>query len=95
MDIGLVRLSGRLICRTAKEVETVRVQLPEHIRLTRAEAGCVSFDVFQSDDPLVWTVEECFLDNAAFVYHQQRTHASKWWSATAEIPREFEICGLP
>lgn len=85
----LVRLSGRLICRTVEEAETVRTHLPELVRLTRSEAGCVSFDVLRSADPLIWTVEERFLDKAAFDFHQQRTRASVWWSATAEILRDF------
>ncbi|MCA8931022.1 MAG: antibiotic biosynthesis monooxygenase, partial [Rhodospirillaceae bacterium] len=76
------------------EVEVVKSCLPEHVRLTRAEPGCVSFDVTETDDPLVWNVEECFLDRAAFEFHQHRTRASAWWVATAEIAREFRVSGL-
>lgn len=84
----MVRLSGFLRCASVAEVETVQRHLPEHMRLTRAEPGCISFEVSQTDDPLVWCVEELFADPAAFDFHQQRTRASKWFETTAGIVRE-------
>ncbi|PZQ51685.1 MAG: antibiotic biosynthesis monooxygenase [Rhodovulum sulfidophilum] len=90
---GPVRLTGRLICGSAREAELVRRHLPEHLRLTRAEPGCVSFDVSRTADPLVWRVEECFVDRAAFEAHRRRTRASDWWGATAEIRRDYRIAG--
>ncbi|WP_417818048.1 putative quinol monooxygenase [Tritonibacter scottomollicae] len=89
-----VRLSGRLLCATLADVALVKAKLPEHIRLTRNEPGCVSFEVRQTDDPLIWSVEECFTDPAAFDLHQTRSRASDWWRATQHIPREYEVCGL-
>lgn len=91
---GFVRLSGRLICGSAGDVEMVRAHLPEHTHLTLAEPGCLSFSVVPSDDPMVWLVDECFRDRAAFVAHQQRTRASAWWAATAAIPRQYQITGM-
>ncbi|MDH6296666.1 quinol monooxygenase YgiN [Agrobacterium fabrum] len=61
-----VRLSGFLRCLSEDDVELVRQHLPDHIRLTRAEPGCISFEVSQTDDPLVWRVEELFADRPAF-----------------------------
>lgn len=55
---GAVRLSGFLRCASMEDVELVVRHLPEHIRLTRAEPGCLSFEVSQTDDPLIWRVEE-------------------------------------
>lgn len=49
----MVRLSGFLRCASVAEVEIVQRHLPEHMRLTRAEPGCISFEVSQTDDPLV------------------------------------------
>jgi quinol monooxygenase YgiN len=92
--IGGVQLSGRLICTSQAEAEIVREHLPEHIRLTRSEPGCMSFDVIRTDDPLVWRVEESFRDKPAFEFHQQRTRSSAWWEATAEIARDFRVTGL-
>lgn len=89
----MVRLSGFLRCASMAEVETVKRHLPDHIRRTRAEPGCISFEVSQTDDPLVWRVEELFADQDAFDFHQQRTSTSKWFEATSAIAREYEITG--
>lgn len=89
----MVRLSGFLRCASVAEIEAVKRHLPDHIRLTRAEPGCISFEVSQTDDPLVWHVEELFADQTAFDYHQQRTRASKWFEATSAIVREYKIVG--
>lgn len=91
---GEVRLSGRLICATEAEAETVRRLLAEHIRLTRAEPGCLSFEVTGTADPMVWQVEETFADPAAFTAHQTRTRASVWGMATAGFRREFVVTGM-
>lgn len=88
---GSVRLSGRLICSSPSQVEAVRQHLPEHIRLTRGEPGCLSFEVTQSDDPMVWRVEELFVDRLAFDDHQARTRTSTWAKATATIMRDYEV----
>ena len=84
-------LSGRLICADAEEAERVRAHLPDHIRLTRAETGCLSFEVTQSPDPLIWTVEERFTSRAAFEAHQMRVAASDWGRATRGIKRDYLI----
>lgn len=88
-----VRLTGRLTCASPQEADLVRAHLPEHIRLTRAEPGCLSFEVFQTGDPLVWHVEERFRDAEAFAFHQNRTRASAWWAATRAISRAYEVSG--
>lgn len=49
--MGTVILEGKLLCKDAAEVELVKKLLPEHIRLTKAEPGCISFTVTQSQDP--------------------------------------------
>lgn len=89
--IGTVSLSGKLVCASHQEVEVVRKYLPEHIRLTKAEPGCLSFEVVQTNDPLVWQVEECFTNQEAFEHHQQRTRNSDWWKETSKIKRDYEI----
>lgn len=70
----------------------VQAHLPDHIRLTLAEAGCVSFSV--TKDTKVagrFNVAEEFTDRAAFDAHQARTKASEWAKVTAGIPRQYEI----
>ena len=91
---GAVRLSGYLRCATVQEADQVRRHLPDHARLTRAEPGCISFEVVPTDDPLVWRVEEVFTDTAACATHQRRTRASAWWAATRQIARDYSVTGL-
>jgi quinol monooxygenase YgiN len=91
--VTAVRLSGLLLCASAEEAEIVRRHLPEHVRLTRAEPGCLCFEVAPTDDPLTWRVEERFVDRAAFEAHRRRTRASAWGAATLAIRREYEVTG--
>lgn len=93
--MGEVRLAGELICADEAQLEAVRQHLPRHIELTRAEVGCLEFDVQQTDDPMVWTVRERFTDEAAFRRHQRRVADSEWGSATAGIERRYDVQGLP
>ena len=86
-----IALTGRLICRDGAEAALVRAHLPEHIRLTRAEPGCLSFEVSQSADPLVWSVAELFESRAAFAAHQARAGASAWGRATHGIKRDYAV----
>ncbi|MCB6177203.1 antibiotic biosynthesis monooxygenase [Rhodobacter sp. Har01] len=90
----MITLTGHLICSGEAEAALVRAHLPDHIRLTRAEPGCVSFLVTPTEDPLVWRVEESFADAPAFQAHQTRSRASAWWQATCHIGREFQTRGL-
>lgn len=85
-----IRLTGRLICASEEQAAIVREYLPEHIRLTKAEPGCLYFDVSHAG-AMTWDVEERFCDRAAFDAHQTRTKASLWGSQTAGIAREYEI----
>ncbi len=90
-----VTLTGTLRCASEDEAARVRAALDEHIRLTRAEAGCISFEVTPSDDPMVWNVAEEFTDPAAFEAHQSRAGGSDWAIQTKGIAREYSIKGMP
>ncbi|HRM74757.1 MAG TPA: hypothetical protein PLI13_08650, partial [Paracoccus sp. (in: a-proteobacteria)] len=57
---GIVRLTGLLQCADAAEAASVRAHLPEHVRLTRVEPGCLSFQINPTPDPLIWRVDEAF-----------------------------------
>ena len=87
----MIRLTGQLICADATEAAIVRAHVAEHIRLTRAEPGCLSFEVIASDDPLVWQVAEIFRSMPDFEAHQTRTRASNWFAATKAIRRDFQV----
>lgn len=89
-----VTLKGTLTCTSQKELDRVLQGVEAHIVLTRAEAGCLSFEVIQSDDPMVWTVSERFTDAAAFEAHQTRAGTSDWAQLTKGIARDYEITGL-
>ena len=84
-----VKLSGQLICADDREVAIVQQHLPLHQRLSRAEPGCLTFEVVQTDDPRVWQVDEVFADEAAFAAHQERVPRSEWGRATAGIERRY------
>lgn len=87
----MIKLTGRLVCKSAEEVDVVREYLPEHKALTKEETGCVSFEVTETADPLIWKVEELFTNQATFDAHQTRTRASVWGRETSAIAREYEI----
>ncbi len=94
LKTGQVRLSGRLICAPDAESEIVRRYLPEHVRLSRAEPGCLTFSVEATDDPLIWQVDESYVDRGAFLHHEDRMRASTWGSVTVGIRREYQVFGL-
>jgi len=76
----------------ADRLAEVSAALPEHIRLTRAETGCISFNVTPSPDVAgQYDVSEVFSDSAAFEAHQIRTRASHWAGVTKGIPRQYRI----
>ena len=87
-----VTLTGYLEVPDA-DIALVEAHLPDHIALTRAESGCVSFDV--RPDPANrnrYLVNEVFRDRAAFDLHQKRVKSSEWGKVTAHLARSYEIC---
>ena len=89
----MITVTGQLICVSAADVDLVQRLLPDHIRLSRDEPGCLSFDVVQTADPLIWQLDETFVDRTAFEAHQVRTRTSRWFKATAQLKRKFHISG--
>lgn len=84
-----IALSGQLRCADAAQLMAVLTHLPDHVAASRAEAGCLHFDIAQTDDPLVWQVEELFTGDAALKAHKARTMESPWAAATAGIARDI------
>lgn len=82
-----VALSGRLTCTDAAHLMALLSHVGAHVDASRAEPGCLHFQVFQTDDPLAWQLEALFRDPAALEAHRARTRQSAWWTATAGIPR--------
>ncbi len=70
----------------------VEAELVNHIALTRAEQGCLVFEV--TPDPenknILYVYEE-FVDQNAFEAHQQRVKSSQWGKISVNVGRHFEI----
>ncbi|KMK66888.1 putative quinol monooxygenase [Puniceibacterium sp. IMCC21224] len=84
-----IYLTGTLTCPD-EDIAVVRAALPDHIRLTRAEPGCLSFDIIETV-PGTYKVDEIFANRAAFEAHQTRTRASDWYRITGQMARDFAV----
>ncbi|MDO5657671.1 MAG: GNAT family N-acetyltransferase [Paracoccus sp. (in: a-proteobacteria)] len=84
----LIELTGRLSARDDAEAARIRALLPAHIEATRAEPGCLRFDVEEVGARL-WQVDELFTDDDAFAAHQTRAGGSAWGQGTAAAPRDY------
>ncbi|MBC9247051.1 GNAT family N-acetyltransferase [Paracoccus sp. 11-3] len=85
----LLALSGRLICADTAQMLLAMDLLPDHVRLSRAEPGCLRFDIAQDSDPLIWNLSELFINRAAFEAHQDRTAASTWGQNSKDLTRDY------
>lgn len=85
----MIALSGRLICADTAQMMTALSLLPEHVELSRAEPGCLRFDIWQDDDPMIWHLAEVFTDADAFAAHQARTGTGEWGRKSTDIERDF------
>ncbi|MTD99189.1 GNAT family N-acetyltransferase [Paracoccus sp. YIM 132242] len=84
----MVGLTGRLTCADAGQMMTALSLLPDHMRLSREEPGCLRFELWQDEDPLVWHLSELFVDADAFAAHGARTKASAWGRESGGIGRD-------
>lgn len=87
----MIRLRGQMVCMTPEEAATVRLHLAEHLHLGRSAPGCLSFEVAETDDPMVFEVMEAFRDRASFDAHQARARDSAWFAATRGILRHLRL----
>ncbi len=89
-----IRLTGHVEVPPARW-DAVLAALPEHIRLSQAEPGCLQFLVV----PLVAAgrleVDETFRDRAAFDAHQARLAGTGWARATTGLVRHYQVAELP
>ncbi|MCR6671745.1 putative quinol monooxygenase [Devosia ginsengisoli] len=88
-------MAGRVFLEGYMEVPPERLAavtdaLPAHIALTRAEPGCLAFDVTPSPDGR-FRVSEIFSDQTAFDAHQARVQTSAWAEVTAGLPRHYTV----
>jgi len=92
--MGKVVLSGYIEVPVA-ELAAVTAALPEHIKQTREEAGCLFFDV-HPDEAVggKFLVYEEFVSPAAFAAHQRRVRDSAWGRITQDVVRHYQVTGL-
>lgn len=86
----MVGLTGRLICHDAGQMMTALSLLPDHARLSRAEPGCLRFDLWQDEDPMIWHLSELFVDAEALAAHGARTRDSAWGRDSTDIGRDIQ-----
>lgn len=89
LEKPLVSLTGRLICKDAAQMMLAMDLLTEHVALSRAEPGNLRFDLWQSEDPLVWELNELYADDEAFEAHRARLEHSRWGRESHGIGRDF------
>ena len=84
-------ITGTIMCDAA-QLDMFRAALDAHIRLSRAEPGCLRFEIRPAPDaPGTFLVAERFVDHAAFDAHTARTRASAWWAKTQHMARDLVI----
>ncbi|MDO5642588.1 MAG: antibiotic biosynthesis monooxygenase [Paracoccus sp. (in: a-proteobacteria)] len=84
---GQVAISIRLTCTDLNQLQILLDHLPEHVALSRAEPGCLLFTATQTQDPLIWQVEELYTDLAALEAHKARMNATIWPQVSQSIER--------
>lgn len=78
----------------AEALEAVKAALPQHIKLSRAEAGCLRFDAVQDkENPHRFHIFESFTSQAAFAAHQARTAQSEWGEVSKACLRDYALHG--
>lgn len=92
--MGNIVLQGFIIVPPS-ELTMVKAELATHIGLTRAELGCLIFEVTQDPlNPCRFDVYEEFADQAAFQAHQARVKSSRWGKITVNVERHYTVTGI-
>jgi len=74
------------------DLDAVLDEMHHHIELTRAEQGCLVFEITRDPhDPCRFEVYEEFADQAAFDRHQARVRGSRWGEVSSNVARHYEI----
>jgi quinol monooxygenase YgiN len=93
-SMGKVILEGYIVV-SESDLINLKEHLDEHIKLTRAENGCIVFNVEQRNGKeLIFDVYEEFSDKEAYYFHQERLKASPWYKATRKVERHYDVSGL-
>lgn len=77
---------------SSQELSLILAELPTHIKLTRNEVGCLTFEVKQDkDNGTILHVYEEFVDRKALEAHQHRVKNSRWGKVSANAERNYKI----
>ena len=77
-----------------EDIKAVKLALPAHIRLSRQEPDCKSFNIRQDDSlPTRFHVIESFTSPIAFNRHQDRMKTSEWALVSRNASRFYDIIG--
>jgi autoinducer 2-degrading protein len=88
-----VILEGYILVPGA-DLPSVIEELPNHIRLTLQEEGCLVFEVLpEKEDASRFRVYEEFSDGRSFELHQERVIGSRWGEVTANVERHYQVRG--
>ena len=85
-----VYLDGLLIANSAAHRAVIDLYLEDHIALTRAEPGCLKFEVTEdARDRNKFHVSEIFDSEDSFAAHQARAKDSEWGKHSEKLERKF------
>ena len=88
-----IYLAGHISAAEPERAAVIKA-LPQHIALSRAEKGCLRFDVSQdSQKPSKFHVFEVFDSENAFKAHQLRSAQSGWAAVSENCQRDYVIIG--
>jgi len=89
-----ITLSGHIEV-PADEIGKIKEALLEHTSKTKAENGCLVFEVTEDVNELGrFTVYEEFDSRKSFEMHQERVKESHWGAITKNVVRHYKIEGL-
>lgn len=86
-----VIVSGQIYVPLAS-LEQLRPAIATHVDLSRAEAGCLAFNLEENrDEPGRFDLYEEFVDSEAFEVHKRRTADSQWGTLGQDVQKDFEV----
>ena len=89
-----VILSGHIVV-AEPELAAVREALSIHIEATRAEKGCIIFNVEEHITEVGrFDVYEEFTPSDAFRFHQKRVQESDWGIISKNVTRHYTVEGF-
>jgi quinol monooxygenase YgiN len=74
------------------DLDAINKALPAHIVNTRAEDGCLLFNVTQDvNQKNRFNVHEEFKNKESFLNHQDRVKHSEWGNVSANLEKHYHI----